>query len=342
MTSSTSTLADPPAVPVEVCDALRAAHQIALISHVTPDADALASLGAMWLALPELGKHPHLVLPAGTVSRQLQYLVRYAGLQPATCDDLHDCDLIVALDTAKERRLNAEDHLVALTSIPILNIDHHATNPCFGRWNWIVGDASSTSELVYELLRALGCQITPTIATLLYAGIHTDTQGFSLANTTPRSLRTGCDLALAGARVVEVCERIHRSLSRGEFELLSIVHRNTRVSDDGLLSWSTITNAEFAATGCAASDIDAQVEIPRCIEGIAVAILFSEGEPGKVRMNFRGERGVSVLDLATQFGGGGHSASAGARLSGTMDEITERVLPAARKFVGGLKLQETS
>lgn len=338
MTTSESAQTNPHIVPTDVADAIRAGRQIALISHVTPDADALASLGSMWLALPELGKHPHLVLPEGTVSRQLQYLVRYAGLRPATAEDVRDCDLIVALDTAKERRLNGTEHLTALTRIPILNIDHHATNPCFGRWNWIVPDASSTSELVFALLSALGCQITPTIATLLYAGIHTDTQGFSLSNTSANSLYVGYELARAGAQIADVCERMHRSRSRGEFELLSAIYRNTRVSNDGRLAWSTASYSEITATGCKAADIDAQVEVPRSIEGIAVAILFTEGEPGIVRMNFRGERGVSVLSLAEQFGGGGHHASAGARLKGSMAEITARVLPAAQQFVAGLDL----
>lgn len=329
---------DPMAVPAEVCEALRAAREPVLISHVTPDADALASMGALWLALPELGQTPHLVLPGGTVSRQLQFLVDFAGLKPAHAADVQHCDLIVAVDTAKDRRLNQADHLTALTRIPILNIDHHATNTRFGRWNWIVDRASSTSELVYALLRELGCRITPTIATLLYAGIHTDTQGFSLSNTGPSSLAAGYELARAGARIADVCERLHRSHSRGEFELLGLIYRNTHVSEDGRLAWSTATYNEISATGCTAADIDDQVEIPRSIEGIAVAILFTEGEPGKVRMNFRGERGVSILELAGQFGGGGHHASAGARLSGTIPDITARVLPAALQFVAALKL----
>lgn len=328
--------ADPAVVPAEVCAALRGAHEIALVGHVTPDADAIASLGALWLALPELGKRAHLVLPDGTVSRNLRFLLRYAGLRGAHANDVRACDLIVALDTAKDRRLNGTEHLTALTSIPILNIDHHATNTQFGRWNWIVDHASSTSELVYGVLRALGCTITPTIATLLYAGLHSDTQGFALSNTGPHALQVGYELARAGAAIPEICERLHRSRSHGEFELLSLIYRNTQVSEDGRLAWSTATFAEIAATGCTAADIDDQVEVPRSIEGVAVAILFTEGRQGKVRMNFRGESGISVLELAQQFGGGGHQASAGAILDGDIPAITARVLPAARAFVAGL------
>ncbi len=340
MTTAPTEKPDPTSVPTEVCDTLRAASRIALIGHVTPDADALASMGSLWLALPELGKYPRLVVPESSVSRQLRYLMDNAGLQTASADELAGCDLLVALDTAKKPRLNIPGPIDKLPSVPMLNIDHHATNTQFGTTNWVVGDASSTSELTYAVLRALGCQITPTIATLLYAGIHTDTQGFSLSNTGPNCLRVAHELAQAGARIHQVCERMHRSQSRGEFELLSVIYRNTRVSDDGRLAWSTADHQEITATGCSAGDIDDQVEIPRAIEGIRIAILFSEGEPGVVRMNFRGEQGLSVLELAQQFKGGGHHASAGARIRGTIADVTARVISAAQEFLAQLEARQ--
>jgi phosphoesterase RecJ-like protein len=323
-------------VLTEICDALRRASRIALIGHVTPDADCLGSIGSLALALPELGKYPFIAMPAGTVSRRLQFLADHGAIRPASADELRACDLAVVVDTAKDRRVNLDGKLESMPGVPLVNIDHHATNPGYGRWNWIEPHASSSCELVYELLTALGCQITPTIATLLYAGIHSDTQGFSLSNTTPRSLQIGHELMQCGARVHEVCERLHRSHSRGEFELLQIVYRNTRVSDDGRLAWSTVSHEEFLHTGCVASDIDDQVEIPRSIEGVRVVILFSEGNRGKIRMNFRGERGVSVLELAQQFGGGGHHSAAGAILDGTVGDIVARVIPAALAFVAAL------
>lgn len=325
-----------PAVPPDLPAALREARRIALIGHVTPDADCLGAMGALYLALPELGKHPFPALPHGTVSRRLEFLVRHAGMKPATAAELGSCDLALVLDTAKERRVNLEGKLDALPGVPVLNIDHHATNPHFGRWHWVDPQRSSTSEMIYELLTALGCQVTPTVATLLYAGIHSDTHGFSLPNTTPRSLQIAYDLARTGARIPLVCERLHRSHAPGEFELLKIIYRNTRVSPDGRLAWSTASTAEIASTGCSASDVDEQVEIPRSIEGIRVAILLTEGNPGKVRINFRGESGTSVLDLARQFGGGGHRASAGAMLDGTLADVVERVIPAAMAYVAAL------
>jgi phosphoesterase RecJ-like protein len=337
MSSLTTTTSVSSAPPPEICEAIRAANKIALIGHVTPDADCLAVLGATYLALPELGKYPYVSLPEGTVARRLAFLVEMAGVEPATSQELATCDLALVMDTAKDRRVNLDGKLEAIPGAKIVNIDHHATNTHFGHWNWVEGDASSSSELVYLLLRALGCQITPTIATLIYAGIHSDTQGFSLSNTTTRSLQVAHELAQAGADIIHTCEKLNRSRSRSEFELLKVVYKNTQVSDDGQLAWSTADCQEIASAGCHANDIDDQVEVVRSIDGVKVAILFSEGNKGKVRMNFRGERGVSVLALAKQFGGGGHHASAGAILDGTIEEIIGRVIPAAKDYVKALR-----
>jgi phosphoesterase RecJ-like protein len=320
-------------IPQDLLAALRGAQRVAIAGHVTPDADCVGAIAALWLALPELGLTPHAALPPATVARKLTFLVDAAGLTPATPADVAGCDLLVAVDTAKESRLNLDDGLETVRGLPLLNIDHHATNTQFGRWNWVDGRRSSSSEMVYEVLRALECRITPTIATLLYAGIHSDTQGFSLGNTTPRSLQVGYELAAAGARVHEIGERLERSHSPSEFALLRVVYANTRVSADGRLAWSTIGHDELTTAGCGANDIDNQVEIPRAIEGIRIALLLSEGTPGKIRVNFRGEPGTDVLALAREFGGGGHHASAGAIINGQLAEVTERVVAAARAFL---------
>lgn len=319
--------------PQEALDAVRAAARIALIGHVTPDADCLGAMGALYVALSSAGRRAFAALPPHSVSRRLGFLVREAGMSDASHADLRTCDLAVVLDTARPQRVNVAGGLEALRGLAVLNVDHHATNPRFGRWNWVEPARSSTSEMVYDLLEALGLDGSPAVATLLYAGIHSDTRGFSLSNTTPRSLAVAHRLAAAGARISDLCERLHRSNSRGEFALLRLVYANTRVSDDGLLAWSTVAFDEIVASGCGPADVDEQVDVPRSLEGIRAAILFTEGERRRIRMNFRGESGTDVLELARQFGGGGHRSSAGAVLDGALDEIVERVVSAAQAYL---------
>ncbi len=319
-------------VPPEICDALHAARRVLLVGHVTPDADCLGSMGALSHALTGMGKRACASLPQGSVSRRLAFLADAGCLAPAAREEMRACDLIVVVDTAKASRVNLEGKLDSLADIPVVNVDHHATNPRFGQANWVDAARSSTAEMIYEVLAALGAAITAPIATLLYAGIHTDTQGFSLPNTTPRSLEVAHALAAAGVNIPQLCERLHRSYTPAEFALLRLVYANTRVSADGRIAWSTAGHDEIRAAGCTAADIDDQVNVPRSIEGIHLAMLFTEGHPGKVRINFRGER-VEVLTLAQQFNGGGHHQAAGAILDGSVADVSERVLRAAADHV---------
>ena len=90
---------------------------------------------------------------------------------------------------------------------------------------------------------------------------------------------------------------------------------------------------EIAGCGCAAADIDDQVSVPRSLQGIQIAVLFTEGVEGKIRMNFRGESGVPALPLAQKIGGGGHVFAAGAILDGPMDQVVRRVIDEATRYL---------
>ncbi|MCA9245019.1 MAG: bifunctional oligoribonuclease/PAP phosphatase NrnA [Phycisphaerales bacterium] len=317
----------------EVLSAIRAARRVALVGHVTPDADCLAVIGAMAHGLRAMGKQPAPSMPAGSVAEKLRFMVDIGGWQPASSAELAECDVALVMDTAKDKRVNVDGKLEALPKAKIVNVDHHSSNTRFGDALWIDGARSSSAEMVYELLKALEVKITPQIATLLYAGIHSDTGGFSLPNTTPRSLEVAAELSLAGADIVDTCEQLCRSQTPHLFNLLKVVYGNTRVSEDGRLSWSTANYNEIHDAGCVAEDIDDQVEIPRSIRGVTIAVLFSEGVKGKIRMNFRGDRGCSILELAQQFHGGGHSQAAGAILDGTIEQVVAKVIPAAQAYL---------
>ena len=66
-------------------------------------------------------------------------------------------------------------------------IDHHPSNSGYADCMLLDGDAAATAEIIYELLTAIGTEITPTIADCLYTGLSTDTGCFKFANTTART-----------------------------------------------------------------------------------------------------------------------------------------------------------
>lgn len=320
--------------PNQIRDAIRDARRVALLTHVHPDADCLGAAGALHLCLAALGRQPQLILPAGTAPRSLIALLQWAEIAPVEPPAAAACDLAVVLDTALARRVNLAGQSEVAAHLPTVVIDHHASNPGFGRWNWIEPDRSSTSEMVYDLAVALAAPISPPAASLLYAGIHRDTQGFSLRIASPGTLQVAAALVAAGARVAEVCELVNQRQSMNEFNLRRLVHENTRTSPGGRVAWSTTTLAELERIGCEPHDIDNQVEIVRSIDGVLIALLLSEVEPGRIRVNLRASAGASVLALAEQFGGGGHLASAGVVFKGTLAEAVAALTRAAMDQVG--------
>jgi phosphoesterase RecJ-like protein len=114
------------------------------------------------------------------------------------------------------------------------------------------------------------------------------------------------------------------------------VYDKTQVDQTGEVAWSAISYDELIATGCSPSDIDEQVLIPRSIEGVRVAVLFSQPTPEYVRLNIRCEDGISILPLAQSFGGGGHAQAAGAVIFGPIGEVVSTVLRRVKEYLAGV------
>ena len=323
-------------IPGDLVAMLESWRRPVVVGHVRPDADCLGSMCALALSWPGEGRRvAPISFPDGSLSQRLSFLIDWVDGPIATAADFTGADGFVASDTAKKSRCNVDKTFGDDWSAgrDIINIDHHASNTQFGRINWVDARAGSASELVYRLIRAADRPLTPLVASLLYAGIHSDTVGFSLATTTASALHAAAELVAAGARVAEIGEHLTRSQSKSEFDLNRVIHDNTRIVADGRIAYSTATYDEITGAGCTQADIDDQVGIPRCVRGIRLAILFTEGRPKRTRLNLRGEGGLDVLDLAAKFGGGGHSEAAGAILDANIAESVERVVPLAIEHI---------
>lgn len=322
--------------PREVLEAIERLRNPLVVAHVVPDADALGSMLAVALALTDGRREPKVSLPQASLSQRLSFLVEWAKPQIAALEDFAAADGFIVLDTAKKDRCNVGPDLREkdwATNRPIVNIDHHATNTRFGTVNWIVDQAGSTCELAYYVVRAAQQKITPLIASLLYAGIQTDTLGFSLPTTRASGLRAAADLVDLGANVGELGERLGRSQRQAEFDLLRVIYANTRVVGDGRIAYSSASYDEIHDSGCTAADIDDQISVPRSLDGVELAMLFTEGRKGKTRLNFRSSGRITVVELAQQWSGGGHPQAAGAILDMPLEQAIAAVVPKAVEYM---------
>ncbi len=325
-------------IPQGLVDGLLAGRRVIVAGHVTPDADCLGSNFALARALRAGGHEVMVAVRDRAVPRRLEFMLELAGVPILAGAAEGAYDTAVVLDTAKPSRVNLPGKWEALAAAGerTINIDHHETNEGFAKVNFVVPEASSTCEIVYFVLRRCGLPIDATTASLLYAGVWGDTSGFSLPSSSKAAFRAAAGIVEAHADVELIGQRMCRSLNAGEFALQRVVYDNTKLAAGGRIAYSTVSLAELSRTGCTASDIDDQVGIVRLLDGVQIALLFSEGHAGKIRINFRGERGISVLALAQQFGGGGHDQASGAILDGTVEQVAERVVGAAERYLDAL------
>jgi bifunctional oligoribonuclease and PAP phosphatase NrnA len=203
----------------------------------------------------------------------------------------------------------------------ILNVDHHHDNTHFGTVNLVVPDASCTAEVIWDLTKELGVELTRPIAEALYVGLVTDTGKFMYENTGPAAHQMAAELIDAGVDVHAVYRRIFEGVPQGKLELLARGLSNVERFDDGLLTLTHLSAEDYAVTGADPSYSEGVVDHLRALEGTAVAGLVrdlpGDGEQKrKVSLRATDDR-VDVSAIARAQGGGGHRRAAG--FSTTMD-----------------------
>jgi len=193
--------------------------------------------------------------------------------------------------------------------------------------------ACATGELVYDVARALGSSITPAVAQALYTAILTDTGSFRFSNATPRCHEIAADLLSAGVDPEEMYIRVYASAPPGRLRLLGEVLATLGVDEACGLTWLSMNAGALEKYDVRQEDLDGIVEHARSIAGTRMALFFRDLGYGKVKVSFRSTGEVDVNAFARQYGGGGHAKASGALIVGSLDDVRQRVIAAAREFL---------
>jgi bifunctional oligoribonuclease and PAP phosphatase NrnA len=319
-----------------VAEAIRSHDRFLVTTHENPDGDALGSLLATKLALDELGKDSVMYL-AGDAPLPREYSwMPLEDLQRKVPDDAAT-RVLLALDCANESRLGPDPEV--LHSAPlVVNVDHHHDNSRFGAVNLVVADASSTSEIVRDLLDELGVELTPEIAEALYIALVTDTGRFQYTNTTPKALRLAAELVEAGADVHKIFQGVYESVQFAKLKLLARALERAEIYEGGRLVISYLLRGDFAEVGAAEPYSEGIIDYLRAVEGADMAALIREpprGDAPARRVSLRASADeLDVSKIARASGaGGGHRQAAGFSSNDSIEEITafiRREFAAAR------------
>jgi phosphoesterase RecJ-like protein len=319
-----------------VADALRSNDRFLLVTHENPDGDALGSLLATKLALDSLGKDSVMYLYGDAPLPKEYGFMELSGILREPPLDASE-RVLVALDCANETRMAPDTTL--LENAPLtLDIDHHHDNSRFGELNLVVGDASSTGEVLRDLFAELDVELTPEIAEALYIAVVTDTGRFQYTNTTPKALRLAAELVDAGADVHRVFQAVYESVELAKLKLLGRVLDRAQVYEGGRLVVSYLLRSDFTELNVAEAFSEGLIDYLRAVEGAEMAALIREpprrdGPPRRISLRASNDE-LDVSAIARLSGGGGHRQAAGFSSDASVEEITEFIHREFRAAAG--------
>ncbi len=302
--------------PEEIISAIQKARRVALFTHIHPDGDALGSLMGFAGILRLLGKEVFCFLEE-EVPVIFDFLPGRNNISidekelTAFCENGENL-LGVALDCGDSKRLGLYQDII-LTIPTFLVIDHHITHQAFGDMRWVEPHSSSTGEMVYELAKAMGVEITKEIALHLYVAISTDTGSFQYECTTANTMRIAADLLDKGVEPARVFNNLHNISTYQRINLMEMVLAGLTPYGDGSIAVIRVTRKMLAESGASKDDLEGFVDIPRSIRKVKVVVFIKEGEAGVTSVSLRAKGRCDVSKVAAVFGGGGHCNAAGFR-----------------------------
>lgn len=312
-------------ITVQEASARLAAHdRIRVLTHQSPDGDTLGCAGALCLGLRALGKQAQFVC-ADPIPGKYQSM-----LAPLTVQTF-DPDYVVAVDLADPQLLG--NLRAQYESAADLGIDHHGSNTGWTRESLVDASAAAACELIAQVLHALGVPLNRDIANCLYTGLCTDTGCFRYSNTTPRTLRLAADLMEAGADAAAINMQMFEIKTPSRLAIERMALDGLQYAYDGRVAVMRLSLDMIAASGATDSDLDGLAPIPRNIAGVDIGLTVRERAPGDYKVSVRTTESVDASALCRTLGGGGHVRAAGCRLSGSCDDVVQRLLAACAPFV---------
>ncbi len=311
-----------------IAQALHDHQRFVLISHVRPDGDALGCTVGLALSLRAAGKE----VAVWNEDGPLEKLAFLPGSELVTRPpaEPQEWEVVLALDTAAHERLGAAC-LAAIAGKPLwINIDHHVSNNGYGDLAHIAPEAPATGQIIYELICQARLPLDAAIAANLYAAISTDTGSFQYSNTTARTLEIAAALIHAGVEVGQISEKLYHTYPQRRLELLSALLNTLQITCEGRVACFSLTRETAQRLGTGPEDNEGLIDFIRGIDTVAIAIFFEEIGEGKARVSMRAkDPRYDVCAVCAEFGGGGHTLAAGARVSGEFATARQAVLDAA-------------
>jgi bifunctional oligoribonuclease and PAP phosphatase NrnA len=312
----------------EVSEFILSVKRIVIVSHCDPDPDAYGSSCALLLALQQCGKEV-ICLNQSELGRNYHFIPAVESIQQS-CPG-RNWDAVITCDCAEFERVGEELFRNLSGLGKVVNIDHHISNTCYGDFNLVFGNASSTAEVIFELLEEMRIKISSPIATCLLTGIMADSGCFRYNTVSSRTFEIAAKLINCGAEHQIVSNGVYGERSIASVRLQAEALSKVRLHCDAQVAQLVVSQEMFNRYDATAEDCENLVEHARDIEGVLISsFIRAYGKKWKVSLRSKGPE-YDVSRIASDFGGGGHQQAAAFRWGGSLEELEKRLLARIRQ-----------
>ena len=296
----------------EIADVLKAAESVLIFTHINMDGDALGSAAALAGGLRSLGKESYIL-----IEDQIPAYLGFLDKGYCTYDQeiLKDADVSVCVDCGDFSRfpLRKDKFLEAKTTVCI---DHHS----FCDYNYVDSDAAATGELIFSLLKEMGCAPDVETGEAIFTAITTDTGNFQYSNTNKNCHLIMAELYDWGVDPNRASVEIYENERLEKLVVTVKALESLEIIGGGKAAIAHLTKEEMDKTGAAPDETDGVIDRLRSISGVEYAAFLKEKEPGVIRVSMRAKLLGNVAEIAARNNGGGHIKAAGCTLEMSMEK----------------------
>ncbi|MFJ5562979.1 DHH family phosphoesterase [Lysinibacillus xylanilyticus] len=288
----------------QIIDTIASYETIIIHRHVRPDPDAYGSQQGLKELI--LANYPEKkVFAVGEHDESLSFLANPDNIT----DDIYDDALVIVTDTANTERVDDQRYTKGKM---IIKIDHHPNDDQYGDLLWVDTNASSCSEMIYELFEE-GKQVANWIlsdasARLLFAGIVGDTGRFQFPSTTVKTFKIAGELITYNFDRNQIFDGMYE-MEQKLLNLQGYIYQNFKIDEYGA-AHIKLTKELLAEFNVIPSEASLLVGCLGSVKGICAWVVFIE-EVDQIRVRLR-SKGPIINTLAKEFNGGGHPLASGA------------------------------
>lgn len=295
-----------------------------ILTHMSPDGDALGSAFSLCRALQSIKKHAK-ILCNDPIPEKFSYMKEF--IKP---EDFNP-QCLISVDVADKRLLG--DKLKSFEDKVDVRIDHHKFGENFAKLNFVDSKSAANCEIMYELILKLGIKIDKEIATCLYTGIATDTGCFKFSNTTAKTHLITSKLMDLGISADKLNEKLFIKKSKKRLETEKLMNNNLEYFFGGKCAVTSITLEEMEILKISENELDGIASIPIETEGVDIGVVIKEKTSNFYKISVRTTDKVDAAEFCKIFGGGGHSRAAGFSSTLALEELKKEILNKLGKYL---------